>query len=217
MNTEKRIKTGRLRIESGVWLTVFGTLLLAFGSAVFILPFELVTGGMTGLSLVLEAAIPLAFFTAERILMLLTWGLFLLGAFSFGKQFAAKTLISSFLYPTGIAFFSRLAVGEAGGAFRLLPFAAALLGGVLVGAGCALTFLGGGSTGGTDILAFLICRGFPRAKSPRVIFLVDAAIILLGALVIRDPTLTLLGIFSAFVSAAVIEGIFLCAAHGAEK
>ena len=31
----------------------------------------------------------------------------------------------------------------------------ALFGGTCVGAGCAITFLGGGSTGGTDIIAFI--------------------------------------------------------------
>jgi uncharacterized membrane-anchored protein YitT (DUF2179 family) len=42
-----------------------------------------------------------------------------------------------------------------------------------------------------------------------VIFAVDAAIILLGAVVTRDLTVTLLGILSAFFSSAAIDRIFL--------
>lgn len=207
-----------LRIGKNTGLTVLGTLVLAFGSAIFILPFGLVTGGMTGLSIILDALIPLSFFTAERILTFLTWGLFSLGAFTLGKSFAAKTFVSAIVYPIGIALFSRLASGEVLGGFfhlqgagygALSALLAALFGGVLVGAGCALTFLGGGSTGGTDIIAFLLCRLFPRAKTPRVIFAVDAAIILLGAVVTRDLTVTLLGILSAFFSSAAIDRIFL--------
>lgn len=207
-----------LRVGKNTALAIFGTLVLAFSSAIFILPFGLVTGGMTGLSIVLEAAIPLSFFTAERILTFLTWGLFLLGALTLGKAFAAKTLVSAIVYPVGIAFFTRLASGEMfGGLFNLqgagygaLSFLlAALFGGVLAGAGCALTFLGGGSTGGTDIVAFLICRLFPRVKSSHAIFAVDATIILLGMLVTKDLTITLLGILSAFLSSAAIDRIFL--------
>ncbi|MBQ8858581.1 MAG: YitT family protein [Clostridia bacterium] len=207
-----------LRIGKNTGLTVLGTLVLAFGSAIFLLPFHLVTGGMTGLSIVLDALIPLPFLTAERLLTFFTWGLFLLGALLLGKPFAAKTLISAIVYPVGIALFSRFVDedvlngffdlrGAGYGALSILL--AALFGGVLVGAGCALTFLGGGSTGGTDIIAFLICRLLPRAKSPNVIFAVDAAIILSGVFVTRDLAVTLLGIISAFVASAVIDRIFL--------
>ena len=207
-----------LRIEKNVWLTVAGTLVLAFGSAIFLLPFNLVTGGMTGLSIVLDALIPFSFWSPERILTVLTWGLFFLGALLFGRPFALKTLISSVLYPIGVAVFSRLVDREMLGGFfdlagtgygALSSLLAALFGGALVGAGCALTFLGGGSTGGTDVIAFVICKLLPRMKSPTAIFTVDATIILGGVFVTKDLTVTLLGILSAFLASAVIDKIFL--------
>lgn len=85
----------------------------------------------------------------------------------------------------------------------------ALFGGVFVGAGCAVTFRGGGSTGGTDIIAFIICKYLKRLKSSFVIFAVDAAIIIFGIIAIGDFVLCLVGIISAFVAALVIDKIFL--------
>ena len=79
----------------------------------------------------------------------------------------------------------------------------------LFGLGCALAFLGGGSTGGTDILAFIVCKFFPRQKSSFVIFVIDAIIVVLGMFVIGDFTISLLGILSAFVCAMVIDKVFI--------
>ena len=86
---------------------------------------------------------------------------------------------------------------------------APFLGGVLVGVGCALTFLGGGSTGGTDILAFIICKIIPRLKSSLAIFLVDVSVIVLGVFVIDNIVISTLGIASAFVSALLVDKVFL--------
>ena len=86
---------------------------------------------------------------------------------------------------------------------------AALFGGLLTGAGCALTFLGGGSTGGVDIIAFIICKFIPRIKSSTMIFVLDAAIILMGMMVTKNIVITLLGILCAFTMALMIDKVFL--------
>ena len=86
---------------------------------------------------------------------------------------------------------------------------AAIFGGVLVGLGCALSFLGGGSTGGVDILAFMICKWFKRVISTHVIFAIDAIVIIMGVFAIGDIVLSLLGIISAFVCSMLIDKVFL--------
>ena len=94
--------------------------------------------------------------------------------------------------------------------YKELPLIlAATTGGALVGIGCAITFLSGGSTGGTDILAFILCKIFKRLKSSTAIFLIDVTIILLGVILSRNLIHSLLGILSAMITAAVIDKIFL--------
>ncbi|MBQ4274169.1 MAG: YitT family protein [Clostridia bacterium] len=201
-----------------ILLVVVGTLVLAFGTAVFILPFNLIAGGMSGLAIVIDALVPAEFLTVDLIITILTWGLFFLGFIIFGKGFAAKTLISAIIYPAGTSLFLRLTEPDVlGGLFCLnnssyteLPLIlAATVGGALVGIGCSLTFFGGGSTGGTDIIAFILCKLFKRLKSSTAMFLTDVTIVLLGVFLTNDLILSMLGIVSAMIIAIMIDKIFL--------
>ena len=201
-----------------VLLTVAGSLILAFGISVFLLPFNLVSGGMSGLSIIIKAVIRFDFITIELINAVLTWVLFFIGFLVFGKDFAAKTLISAIVYPLGVVIFKNLADPSVlGGVFCLstngyteLPIIiAALAGGAMVGLGCSLTFLGGGSTGGTDIIALTLCKIFKRMKNSTAMFLTDMTIVLLGVFATQNLTRSLLGILAAMVIATVIDKVFL--------
>ena len=196
-------------------LLVLGTLVLAFGCAVFVVPFDLVTGGVTGLSIVIDhiihSAIPI-----DLLIGIITWGLFFLGLFFLGRDFAIKTLASTIIYPLAISLFMKMISPDfLGGIFYLdtssdlALIISALFGGLCIGTGCALTFLGGGSTGGVDIIAFIFCKYVKRWKSSTVIFVVDATAVVLGLFVIGDLIHTLLGVISAWICAMVIERIFI--------
>lgn len=201
-----------------ILLIVLGTATLAFGTAVFILPFNIVYGGVSGISIVLDALIPLPYLTVDLFITIITWTLFFIGLFVLGRSFALKTLISTVIYPILISVFSLLTRENVlGGFFRLSNSSngeitlllAALFGSVLVGVGCALTFLGGGSTGGVDIIAFMVCKFVKDAKSSYVIFILDAVIIGCASIIQKNLVLTLLGIVSAFVVALAIDKLFL--------
>lgn len=217
-DTVKRTKAEWMLMLKNIGLVVVGTLILSFGTAVFIFPFELVTGGVSGFSIILDHIIPIEFFTADRIVTALTWVLFFLGWVVMGKGFALKTLISTVVYPIGVSIFMRLSDPSVMGGFLNLGTSqysdiavllAALFGGLFVGFGCAVTFLGGGSTGGVDVLAFLLCRVFRRLKSSVAFFLVDGTAVVLGMFVIGDLVVSLLGIISAFLAAVMVDKVFL--------
>ena len=78
-----------------IFLTVVGTLILAAGTAVFIVPFDLVAGGVSGLAIIINRLIPSELITVDLIVTVLTWGLFFMGWMILGRAFALKTLISS--------------------------------------------------------------------------------------------------------------------------
>jgi len=177
----------------------------------------LVTGGVSGYSIVIKTLIPFDFITKEMIVAILTWSLFLLGFIILGKGFAMKSLISTIVYPIATALFSNLRSEEfMNGFFRLESsgyseiaiLLAAVFSGAFIGFGCALSFLGGGSTGGMDVIAFTLCKIFKKVKSSVFIFVVDATAIVLGMFVIGDIVLSLLGILSAFIAAMVIDKVF---------
>ncbi len=198
-------------------LVILGTLVLSFGCAVFVVPFNLVTGGVTGLSIVIDHLIG-GLIPIDVTIAILTWAMFFLGLIFLGKDFALKTLVSAIVYPTAISLFMRLVSPDVMGGFLHLSSSAhadialiigSLFGGLCIGTGCAITFLGGGSTGGVDIIAFILCKMFKKWKSSVVIFAIDAVTVLLGMFVIKDFIITLLGIISASVGAIVIDKIFI--------
>lgn len=206
------------RTAKNVLIIIVGTLILAFGTSLFMLPYDLVTGGVSGYAIVLSQIIPPEILSVELIITILTWTMFFLGLIVLGKSFAMKTLISTIVYPIGVALFSNITNENfLGGFFNLNTseysgvgvLLAALFSGVLVGLGCALSFLGGGSTGGVDVIAFVICKMFKRLRSSVVIFVVDASAVLLGMFVIKDFVISLLGIVSAFVAALVVDKVFI--------
>lgn len=198
-------------------LVILGAAILGFGTGVFFIPFDLVTGGVSGLAIVIEHLLPFNI-SVDVYVAVITWSLFFVGLFTLGKNFALKTLVSSIVYPTALALSSQLVSPEVlGGFFYLEGYAykditillAAIFGALCIGVGCAITFVGGGSTGGVDVIAFLICKVFKRLKSSVVLFAVDATIVILGMFVLKDLVLSLLGIMAAFIFALVVDYVFI--------
>ena len=207
-----------LLVLKNTLFVVAGTLILAFGTSIFLFPMNIVSGGVSGLSIIIKLLIPWEIITVDMIVFVLTWVMFFVGLFVLGKAFALKTLLSAIVYPLAVSLFLRLVDPSVLNGFFCLTenphkdlalILAACVGGVFVGCGCALTFLGGGSTGGVDILAFSICKFFPRLKSSAVIFAVDASTVLLGMFVIGDLVISLLGVLSAFLAAMMVDKVFL--------
>ena len=204
-------------------LVILGTVILAFGSAVFLIPFDLVMGGTSGIAIIIKSCFPQGIDSAtvdvyiNIAVAVITWALFLIGLIFLGKDFAAKTLLSTIVYPLVFPLLSMLVDPDLGGYFYLQGNAhqelalvfAGVMGGVLLGAGSAIAFLGGGTTGGTDIIAFLICKFFPKLKISQVTFFVDFTIIALGIFAVGDLIISSIGVLSAYVSSLVIDKIFL--------
>lgn len=217
MNTKIKItKNEILRQAKNVMLVILGTLVLAFGCAVFMLPFQLVTGGVTGISIIIDSIIKSAI-PIDVVIAVITWGLFIIGLIVLGKEFALKTFLSSLIYPIAISLFMKLVDPNVLGGVLCIKESAhseialiisSLFGGLCIGTGCALTFLGGGSTGGVDIIAFIICKFMKRWKSSTVIFAIDATTVIMGLFVMGDLIHSLLGVVSAWICAMVIDKIF---------
>lgn len=208
-------KNLKLKLKNTVYI-IIGTLILAFSSAVFILPHNIVVGGVTGLGIIISGIIQFEFFTVSVIISILTWIVFFMGLFVLGRSFAMKTLISTVVYPPALSLFGKLVSPRVLGGFFMLNtgselslIVSAVFGGVLIGLGCAITFLGGGSTGGTDILGLITSKFLKRVKSSTAIGIIDAAVVALGVFFLKNLVLTLLGIITVFISVSVIDRVFL--------
>lgn len=206
-----------LRIIWNYIMVTAGTFILTLGSVIFFTRSELVAGGISGISVIIQHLVPdfAIYDYAVAILTILFW---VLGLFFVGRDFALKTLLSSILY-IGFTFlfyrlpyFIHLAELFAGVADDAVPtvgnmILCGLFGGAFVGAGVAITFLGGGSTGGVDVIQILIKKYIGIKESVSSI-LVDGIIIIAGMIIIGKPVEAACGIISAFATALMVEFIY---------
>ena len=132
-----------------------GLLLYSFGFTVFLMPYEIVTGGVAGISAIVFYAtkfpIEYTYFGINVILGILALRIL-------GLKFLAKTIyaFSMLSFLLGL-FHSPMPVDEAGNTVKILGegqnFMSLLLGCTMTGSSLAIVFLNNGSTGGTDIIA----------------------------------------------------------------
>ena len=156
-------------------IITFGLLLYTLGWIVFLIPNNMVGGGVTGISAILLYAfnIPVgaSFFVINLVLLLVA--LKVLGK-GFGMKTVYAIIIASVFYevvPPLIpeVFIQEIAISNG----KLL---CAIFGGVCAGLGIGISFSQGGSPGGTDIIALMIVK-YKNISAGRVILLLDIFII----------------------------------------
>lgn len=209
-------------------LVIIGTTIVAVGNIAFLVPLDINAGGLSGIGIIARYFADPSFKTL--IYNIIVTGvsviLWLVGLLFIGKDFAIKTLVATIVFPaanwilttvpgisTSIANFGELIKTSGNGPTAGNYLLAGLFGGVFVGTGVSITFVGGGSTGGVDVITFLFEK-YLKIKQSIASFLVDGTIVVLGLILLlpRDNSFLLpclSGILSAFVTALIIEVIFI--------
>ena len=186
-------------------IIAFGNFLLAISVQYFILPFNILTGGVAGVAVALAPFIPVS---QQIIIDVLVVGLFLLGWIVLGKEFAIKTFLSSILYPIFVSI-----LGFFPYTLDITPLLASIYSGVIAGFGIGIVLREGASTGGMDIPP-LILNYYTGIETSKFILLTDALTCVLGLL--NYPIESLLnGLISVFLTSIVIAKIEV--AHGSES
>lgn len=146
-----------------------GVAIYAFGFASFILPHDVVIGGLAGLSTILyfTLGIPIAVgnYACNLILLAIAYRVV-------GKQFVIGTIFGA----TMISVMMGIAIPLCGDIFHLDPFLSCVIGGIMAGIGIGMAFTHGGSTGGTDIVAAMVAK-HTNVTIGRMMIYVDMCII----------------------------------------
>ncbi|HBS91188.1 MAG TPA: YitT family protein [Erysipelotrichaceae bacterium] len=156
---------------SNAVLLIAGNFILALSVGMFILPFNILSGGVAGIAIALE---PLTTIPAKLMIDFLVIGLFIIGSLFLGKKFAINTAISSFLYPFFLTFTSTFDPN-----LTLDPLLASLYGGLLAGIGVGMVIRTGASTGGMDVPPLVIHK-FTGLELAMLVLVVDGLTVLLG-------------------------------------
>lgn len=127
-----------------------GAVIAAFAVAVFLVPADILDGGIVGVSIIISAlsGLPLSVLT-----FVLNVPFLLLGLKSLGKRFLATGVWSMALFSVMLYFFESLEIG-----LELDPILHCVFGGVLLGFGVGLVLRGGGCLDGTEIVALLLSK-----------------------------------------------------------
>ena len=165
------------------FLMSVGTLVFVMAWTSFLIPNELASGGLTGLSTILDYAtngvIPMDFTYALLNIILLVAGFLFLGR-SFGFKTIYVIALSSFLFWLLPKYFPGLEVRDP----DLTKLMVSLIGGAMEAVGIGLILLRGGSTGGTDIVAMILNKYWPI--SPGKVYLYSDIFIVASLLLIPE-------------------------------
>jgi uncharacterized membrane-anchored protein YitT (DUF2179 family) len=191
----------RRRIGS-IALILIGCSLYSIAIVLFIIPSQMMMGGVTGISLIINRLIG---FPVGILIAIINIPLFLAGFKSMGRDFFIGSLIGMFFSSVLIDVYKALlpAMPEIV-SDRLL---ASVLGGALSGVGLGLVMAAGASTGGTDIVALLLNKKAEGISLGRLILISDIIIVLVGVIILGDYMAALYTGVMMYASAAVLDGV----------
>ncbi|MBQ9397294.1 MAG: YitT family protein [Bacteroidales bacterium] len=199
MNQNKFLST----LKSYAIITV-GLILYVLAWVVFIIPHQLVGGGVTGISAVIQYCtgfhVSYSFFIINGILLLIALKVL-------GPAFGVKTVYAMVVTTLLLRFMPMIIPQEFIQIIALDngKLLSVIIGGMLSALGISLTFSQGGSSGGTDIVALMITKY--RAISPGKILLILDIFIIGSSLIV--PTEGSWGVRVAnLVYGYVMAGVF---------
>lgn len=171
-----------------------GSLVIALSFNLFLLPNQVASGGVTGLSILAEAVFGIEPAITQWVLNI---PLFLAGLIFLGRQFGLKTAVGSFVLPLFVLLTSNLRPPTD----DLLL--ASIFGGMGVGTGLGIVFRGRGSTGGLDVAAQLIYR-FTGISLGLAVALLDGAVIVTAGFVLSAEK-ALFALIGLYVTSKTID------------
>ena len=197
----KTSKTNILTEVKRYVIITFALLLMAFGWTGFLIPQHVLGGGVSGIATLIFYATGLStgisVFVINGILVLISLKVL-------GPSFGIKTVYSIVM---ASVFFSILQhyITDPILAGTMAPlvddkFLSALIGGALAGTAIGIAFTQGGSTGGTDIVAMMICK-YRNISQGRVILICDIIIVSCSYFVLENDKI------QAIIYGFVVMGI----------
>ncbi|KJF49335.1 MULTISPECIES: YitT family protein [Bacillus] len=192
--------------HSQLWIEVKNYVLILIGSAIvavgfntLLLPNQIAAGGVSGISTIMQSF----GFEAAYVQWGLNIPLFIAGFYLLGGTFGVKTLVGSVFLPLMVFLTRHIApvTHEA--------LLAAIFGGVVIGIGIGLVFLGNGSTGGTALAAKIINK-YTGLTLGTCLAMMDGLIVLAAMTVfgIEEGLYAVIGVFISSKTIDVVQAGF---------
>lgn len=183
---------------------IIGSILYAVGYYTFASNADFAPGGVGGIAIIINHYLPWApLFLCQNIINI---PIAIICYKLLGKKFFIKSVITmAFMWVFGdfiAPLFPKYGGETISEANRLI---AAIFAGILTGAGLALIYMRGSSTGGSDFVIMSIRKKRPHMSVGSITLFIDGSIILVGGIVFGNINAVLYGIIMTILSSLVID------------
>lgn len=172
---------------------------MAFGVSQFLLPNQLSSGGVSGIATITYylLKIPMGI-----TILVVNLPLFIMSFIKKGKEFFIKGFMGTVTLSIFIDIFDK---------FQPLTtdrFLACIYGGIIVGIGTSIILKTNASTGGTDMLAYIIKEYKPNYRTSNLIVLTDTIIVTLNVIFFKEIEIGLYSAITIYLMGKVIDILF---------
>lgn len=180
-------------------MIIIGALFIAIGTAFFLLPNQLSSGGFSGITTIIYYLIG---FPMGTTMIIINLPLFIIALLKLGKRFFCKALIGTAVLSIFLNAFEGVSAITHD---RLL---ASIYGGILIGIGTAIILRANASTGGSELLGNIIASFRPMARTGKLIILIDTIVVILNVLFFKEIEVGLYSAIAIYLSGQMIDIIF---------
>lgn len=186
------------KIRDIILITV-GCIVAGIGTALFLLPNRLSSGGFAGIATILYYlfGIPMG-----NTIIILNIPLFILSYFRAGKTFLLKSIYATVLYSIAIDILSKITT------FTDDRFLDCIYGGILIGIGLGLVFKAKASTGGTDLIVQIVKSYSKKVRTSNMLVVMDGFIVFANLLFFRQIEIGLYSAIAIFIIGKMIDLVF---------
>lgn len=173
-----------------------GSFLFAAAVNMFILPGKIILGGATGISTVLNLLLGAP---VGIVILALNIPLVLINAKLYGIKFFRKTIIGilSTSVATDLCTFLPITLTD--------PMLCALFGGISMGIGAGLLFTRGFTTGGTDLIAWIVKYRYKRFSTGKIIMAADFTIIAVIIIILGNYVSIIYSLIASYSFSAMVD------------
>ena len=178
-----------------------GTAVFSAGIGLFVTPAKIAVGGFTGISIIINSLAPAV--PVGAAIIILNIPMFIICAKVFGIKFILKTVAGVVASSVLIDAFGALQPFKE----TLSPELCALFGGVLQGAGLGVIYINGYTTGGTDLVIWLLKLKFPHMTTGFLLFILDSVVVIVAAFIAKDAQGILYSAVAIFSYTKVLDSV----------
>lgn len=200
-NTKKKLKY-KLIIKKNIYeifQIAIGTFVMAVGTSLFLLPNKLSSGGFAGIATITYY---LFNWNMGTVILLLNIPFFLLAFIRIGKKFVFKSIIGT----TFLSFF--IDILDKVKPLTNDKFLACIYGGIIIGIGTSIVLKEEGSTGGSDLVSYIIKSFKPGLLTSNLIVMFDSVVILLNVICFKKLEIGLYSAISIYLMGKIIDIVF---------